>query len=56
MFYGNQFQHFDQLKQATHQYIDFLIMKELKPNYKACLLKITEDEPSKLYTKSKYNF
>ena len=30
MFYGNQFQHFDQLKQSIHQYIDFYNNERIK--------------------------
>ncbi|MBO0378335.1 IS3 family transposase, partial [Staphylococcus warneri] len=34
MFYGNQFQHFDQLKQAIHQYIDFYNNERIKTKLK----------------------
>ncbi|MEX2949559.1 IS3 family transposase [Staphylococcus warneri] len=34
MFYGNQFQHFNQLKQAIHQYIDFYNNERIKTKLK----------------------
>ncbi|WP_182725438.1 IS3 family transposase [Staphylococcus pasteuri] len=34
MFYGNRFQHFDQLKQAIHQYIDFYNNERIKTKLK----------------------